>query len=33
MVVYQYLDLSKGSSIVIFFLWSKLIVDELKGYR
>ena len=33
MLVYQYLDLSKEGSIGVFFLWSKLLVDELKGYR
>ena len=33
MIVYQYIDLVKGGSIGVFFLWSKFLVDELKGYR
>ena len=33
MIVYHYLYLGKGDSIGVFFLWSKRLVDELKGCR
>ena len=33
MIVYHYLDLVKGGSMDVVFLWSKLLVDALRGYR